>query len=316
MNKQLLSTVLFLAVSIAAFSAEGADLAFTNEGEGLFAFDTGVVKGTLRADGKSQGIFTLVDCRTGLDLAYGGNNPGILSYYRVFETNKRYKGSARNWPHDAEILPDGALRVEWPSNADRPFMLSATYRWSAANTLDLETAVTPDKTMKDFEVFLSSYFRKGFRGSVYAQNPRHADRPDTFVPTDGNPLNIGTYLAFPRDLRAAQLIYDGRWEIGQSPVQMSVSQFHAAPIAMRTNEENDITFLQMARPEDCFAIEMAYNLDPPDGVANHYSMYFSFFGGDVPKGKTVRAQSRVVIGRGIDQEEALALYKAFLEVRR
>ncbi len=316
MKKRLISNVLFLAVTIAALSAEGAELAFTKESEGLFAFDTGVVKGKLRADGKSQGIFTLVDRETGLDLAYGGNNPGILSYYRVFETNKRYEGTARGWPLVAECLADGALRLEWPSRAERPFTLSATYRWSAANTLDLETAVTPKKRLKDFEVFLSSYFQKGFRGSVYAQNPRHVDRSDAFLPTDGNPLNVGTYLAFPRDLAATQLIYDGRWELGQSPVQMSVSQYHAAPLAMRTNAAHGLGFLQMARPDDCFAIEMAYNSDPPDGVSNHYSMYFSLFGGDIPKGKTVRTHSRVVIGRGIDQEKALALYKAFLEVRR
>jgi hypothetical protein len=37
----------------------------------------------------------------------------------------------------------------------------------------------------------------------------------------------------------------------------------AAPMAMRRDEKGDLTALFLSRPEDCFAIEMPYNMTPP-----------------------------------------------------
>ena len=102
---------------------------------------------------------------------------------------------------------------------------------------------------------------------------------------------IGTYLAYPRDLRAARMIYDGRWEQGHSPVQWSVTRFLAAPLSLMRDAKRDVTFVLMARPEDCFAVAMPYNKEPPDGVAGHRSMYFSLFGGDLKAGQPARART-------------------------
>jgi hypothetical protein len=159
--------ILVLLFAVIPSTATSADLAFKSEGNGVFSFDTGVVSGKLRADAQMQGIESLVETKTGVDLAYGQGLPGIFSHYRVFSTNNRYEGAARSWPKEAKVIANGDVQIHWPSRGDHPFEMSAAYHWAAPNVLDLETTVKPGVDMNDFEVFLSSYFGKGFRSYVY-----------------------------------------------------------------------------------------------------------------------------------------------------
>ena len=308
--------ILFLAFMAIPLMAESADLSFRDDGNGFFSFDTGEVKGKLRADNESQGIPTLVDIETGTELAYGQGNPGILSYYRIFSANKRWGDSARGWPKSSKLLPDGAVRIEWPSHNDHPFEMTAIYRWRSPNTLDLETIVKPDRDMQKFEVFLSSYFRNAFKSLVYVKRTLHAPGAPFFLSADVNDLVVGTYLAFPRDRRAAQIIYDGRWEYEPHPVHFSVAKFLAYPLCMKQDARNGITILTMSRPEDCFAIETPYNMDPPDGIAGHYSLYLSLFGKDIKAMQTVRAHTRLIIGRDISQQDGINLYHQFIKEKK
>ncbi len=294
------------------------DLTFKATGEGWFAFDTGVVRGKLRADAKSQGIPTFADVKTGRELAYGGGNPGILSFYRLFSSGKRWgdmkRGDTfRGWPKTAKRLDDGSVQVHWPGKDDHPVETTATFRWSRPDTLDLVTAVKPQIDLPEFEIFLSSYFNRDFQNQVYVKAPRFEAGKPYFLAPVCNPLVIGTYLAYPRDLHAARMIYDGRWEQGHSPVQWSVTRFLVAPLGLMHDAKNDITFVLMARPDECFAVLMPYNKTPPDGVAGHRSMYFSLFGGDLKAGKVARARSRLVVGRGITEARAVELYETFLK---
>jgi hypothetical protein len=71
----------------------------------------------------------------------------------------------------------------------------------------------------------------------------------------------------------------------------------------------------MASPDDCFALATPYNQDPPDGVANHRSLYLSLFGGDVTKGETVRAQSRLQILASPTDEAIEKCYETYLRDR-
>ena len=311
MYLRLFIVAAFLAAATAA--AEVTDLAFKPVGNGLFGFDTGIVKGQLRADHASQGFHTFVDAKTGVDLAYGHDNPGILSYYRLLSTGERWGEEFRSWPKSAELLADGAVRILWPPRDDHPVEMVATYRWGSPDTLDLETTLRPEADMARVEVFLSSYFNTNFRSRVYVHAPRHAPGKPHFLALDANPLIIGTYLAFPRDLGAAQMIYDGRWERGRNPVQFSVTRFFAAPLAMKHDSKSDITFVLMARPEDCFAVEAPYDKEPPDGVSGHCSLYFSLFGLDLKAGQTARARTRLVVGRSITEQRALEFYEKFIE---
>ena len=309
----LIAAVLVVGTAV----ADAADLAFKPVRNppygGLFAFDTGVVKGELRADDASQGFHRFVDVKSGTALAYGHDNPGILSYYRLLSAGERWGEDFRAWPKSAKILPDGAVQIHWLPRDDHPVELTATYRWRLPDTLDLETIIRPEPDVARVEVFLSSYFDKDFRSRVYVQAPRHAPGKPHFMPLDANPMIVGTYLAFPRDLRAAQLVYDGRWERGRHPVQFSVTRFLAAPLALKRNIKNGVTVVVMARPEDCFAIEAPYDKEPPDGVAGHCSLYLSLFGQDLKAGQTARAHTRLVVGQDIAEQGALDLYQKFLE---
>jgi len=308
--------IIFLFFVATSSLGESADLAFKVAGKGLFSFDTGAVRGRLRADNQSQGISTLVENETGMELAYGQNNPGILSYYRVFSTNKRWGDSARGWPKSSNLLPDGAVEIHWPSQEDRPFEMTAIYRWRSPNILDLETTVKAEKDLEKFEVFLSSYCKKNFKSLVYVRRTIHSPGAPFFLSADVNDLVLGTYLAFPRDRKAAQMIYDGRWDYEPHPVHFSVTKFFAYPLCMKRDARSDITILLMSRPEDCFAIETPYNMDPPDGIAGHYSLYMSLFGEDIKAGQTVRAHTRLVVGRAITEQDAVGLYSDFISEKK
>ena len=312
-------SVIVILVSLAA-PAWAADpgLAFKPAEAGWFSFDTGVVRGKLRADGKSQGIPTFVDVKTGVELAYGGSNPGILSYYRLFSSHKRWgdmkKGDTfRGWEQIAKCQADGSVEIRWPPADDHPIDATATYRWSSPDTIDLETVVTPRIDLPEFEIFLSNYFNKSFANLVYVRAPRFQAGEPYFLSPVCNPLVAGTYLAYPRDLNAARMIYDGRWEQGHSPVQWSITRFLAAPLAVMHDAKSDVTFVLMARPDECFAVLMPYNKTPPDGVAGHRSMYFSLFGGDLKAGKPARARFRLIVGRDITQADAVKRYETFLD---
>ncbi|MEW6235766.1 MAG: hypothetical protein AB1656_10305 [Candidatus Omnitrophota bacterium] len=303
----ILSFILF------PLAAGASDLAFHAVDNGFFEFDTGALKGKLRADASSQGVVSIVDASSGVELAYGGDNPGIFSLYRVLSTNKRWGEDARARQKLAKPLDDGRAHIYWPPDENNPYEMSAIYGWKAPEALDLEILCKPHQDMKNFEIFLSSYFAKDFQSWIYAKAPRHAPGVPAFLAADGNPLVLGTYLAFPRDLAAAQLFCDGRWELGSNPVQWSLTRYLEAPIGMRKNANTGLTAVMMAKPEDCFALETPYNLNPPDGVAGHNSLYMSFIGKDVAANDTVSVRARLVIGPNISDQAALELYQRFVK---
>ena len=308
--RKIIPLVLFISVTALNGSA---DLSFQSAEAGTYGFDTGIVKGKMIAEGASQGIVALTDDSSGQDIAYGKPNPGIFSYYRIFSTNKRYGDAVRDWPRTATVLPDGALRIHWPAQPEHPLEITAVYRWKSGDTLDLETEVKPQQTMPKFEVFLSSYFSKNFRGRIYAKPGSHAPGKPAFLDVDVNLLVRGTYLAFPRDLRAAQIIYDGRWDYEPNPVQFSLTQQLEAPLCMRQDNQSGISVVMMSRPQDCFAIATPYNMEPPDGVAGHNSLYFSLFGYDLQAGQTAKAFTRMVVMKNGADDTAVERYRQFIE---
>ncbi len=306
------------AVFVVNAGAAGLDnLAFKPAAEeGFYQFDTGFLRGKIRLNGKSQGITELVHSETGVAVAHGGGLPGLLSYYRIFSTDARYGHAARDWPTVSQIRADGALEVRWAPATDHPLELTAIYRWSRPDTLDLETIIKPQKDMPRFEVFLSSYFMANFRARVYVKPNFFARGEPGFLAADVNPMVEGSYLMFPRDREAMLRIFDRRWEFPPDPVQWSVTRWLAAPLAMRRDETSGVVALLMTPPEDSFAIATPYNKTPPDGVAGHQSLYLSLFGQDVPAGQSARARTRLVVGRNLSDQQAVEHYKRYLEERR
>jgi formylglycine-generating enzyme required for sulfatase activity len=273
-------------------------LAFAPDGEGGYIFDTGILRGRIHADGTSFGLSQLTHIPSGAHLDRGA---GILSYYRIFSADKRYGNAAFEWPSKAAVLPDGALQITWPSSAERPFEMTATYRWHNAATLDVETAVTAVETLEDFEVFLASYFDPAFASPyMYVK----ADDTDRFLLAE---QTRGDWQMFPRDDAAAKLIRDGRWKIEPNPVDWAETVHMAAPLCFRRRNTGDVTVALMAPPGDCFATSTPYEGE------GHFSLYLSLIGRDIPAGTTEEARSRFTVTAEAPDQQILTLYEAYMK---
>ncbi len=299
--------ILFLAPA-RWLPAASPDLAFKPAGKGLYQFDTGTLRGRLKVDGKYQGVYPLVDSATGTNLVHP---PGVFSLYRVFSGKVRFGNAARDWPTEPRLLPDGAVQVRWPAAEDHPVEIVAVYRWTDAEVLDLELAVTPRRHMPKFELFLSSYFGKGFRGAVYLKPEGGSQEQPRFVPIDKTPGAAGRYVMFPRDDRAVEWIEDGRWQAGANPVDWDIERAFAAPLALRRDAALGITCALMSRRADCFAVASPWNPATPT-AGGYRSLYLSLFGYDVKADQTARACCRLVIARGLSDQQVLGRYEAFV----
>lgn len=303
--------LLVVVLAAAPSMAENNKLAFREAGDGLFTFDTGPLRGTLKLDDRWQGISSMVHTPTGEELI---RSAGIFSYYRVFSAAERFGNGARDWPTEERLLPDGAVEVVWPPAEAHPVKITAEYRFVAPDTLDLTTTATPTRDMKDFEIFLSNYFGKYFRARVFARPSGTPSAEPRFIAADRTPESRGGYVMYPRNDEAVAMIRDGRWKIPPSPVDWWIADRLAAPLAMRRDTEHGITALFMCPPEDCFAISAAFN--PPTPEAGGYrSLYLSFFGQDLKAGSTVTAHTRLVIKQELSDGQALDLYEEYLKGR-
>jgi hypothetical protein len=280
-----------------------ARLMFTVNGK-EFPFDTGLLRGTLRPQGRSLGLAPVVDSASGATISGG---LGLLSHYRLLDAGARYGGGAWDWPSGARLLPDGSALVSWSADAGHPFDMKALYRWKAPNVLDLATSVTPNKDLERFEVFLASYFHGFTESLVYVQAcAETGGRPGLLPAKRAN----GDWQMFPRNEAALKTIRDGRWTRPPNPVEWKIMPRLAGPLAVRRDADTGLTALVMAPPEDCFAVATPY------GEEGHRSLYLSLLGRDVKAGQTATARSRLVVGRNISSEQAMAIYQAYLKEAR
>ncbi len=289
-----------LALGVAASAAEPARLAFVAEGK-EFRFDTGLLRGCLRPQGKSLGLAPVVDCASGTTLsgAYG-----LVSHYRLLDAEARYGGGAWDWPSTARLLDDGAVEAAWTADQGHPFDMKAVYRWAAPGTLDVVTSVAPKKDLSRLEVFLASYFA-GFPGSlVYVKACPETEGKPAFLEAK---KAFAVWQMFPRDADAVKLIQDGRWKRPPSPVDWKIMPTLAGPLAMRRNAKLGLTALVMAPPDDCFAVATPYSEE------GHGSLYLSLFGRDIKAGETATARARLVLARDLSDAAAIALCQAYLK---
>ncbi|HCO92704.1 MAG TPA: hypothetical protein DIU00_01930 [Phycisphaerales bacterium] len=277
-------------------------LAFTENEDGGYEFDTGILRGGLRRAGKGLGLTSAVHLPTGTTLngAYG-----ILSYYRVFTTNKRYGTAAWSWPDTSKLLPNGAVQVTWPEADDRPFEMVALYRFHDDSTLDVETIVKAGEDLSKFEVFLASYFHESFPlTKVFVTPDPKIVGKRTFLTAK---KSFGNWQMFPRDYDVMPIIRDGRWQKQPNPVDWKIMPPMAKPIALRRGSKEAPTAILMAPSDDCFAISTPYEGE------GHYSTYFSLFGCDIKAGQTARARLRLVVIEVVSNREILNLYEKYMK---
>ncbi|MGQ9504019.1 MAG: hypothetical protein ACUVQG_14790 [Thermogutta sp.] len=278
---------------------EGSNLAFRKD-QNSFAFDTGLVCGLLRRQGRPLGIGPLYCKGYAPDLS---QPYGICSHYRLLDAEARYGVAAWEWPGTAELLPDGGVKASWVRDGDHPFDLQAIYRWQTADTLDVLTTVTAAKRLQRFEVFLASYFQ-GFADSfVYvAACPATGGVPGFFKAEEKN----GIWQMFPRDETAIQTIRDGRWLRPPHPVEWAIMPTLAYPLAMRRDADTGLVAVIMSRPSDCFAVATPYSGE------GHRSIYLSLFGQDLEPERPVTVHARFVIGHALTDQMIVDRYHSFL----
>lgn len=296
------------ALSLIGGSAASSDeepaaetLRFVRGKDGSFTFDTGVLKGVLRQASKSIGLVPVMYTPDGSAITTG---QGLFNHYRVFTHGKRYGYGARRWPSTAELHTDGNVEVRWPVTPDRPFELRATYRWAAPNAVDLLTVVRAEMKLEAFEVFLASYFDPAFTDSrVWASRDPRGELKAGFVSAD---RDLGEWLAFPRDERAAEVIGDGRWALEPHPLEWTLMPSFAQPLAIRRNPDSRITVIVMSERDNCFGVLTPY------GEEAHISNYMSLFGRDIEPGEIASARSRMVVLPAPTEAEILGVADAFL----
>jgi len=286
----------------AAFGGEASPkITMAPDGKGGYTFDTGVLRGTLCPNGKLQGLTSTTYIPSGTKL---DRSMGILSYYRVFTTGKRYGTGAWEWPGTATLVSDATVRVTSPAMADRPLDFSADYRWKDPRTLDVETTVTARADLSKFESFLASYFDEAFPSPcVYVgEDPGEQDKPGFLLAKK----SYGDWQMFPRDTQVVPIIQDGRWKIEPNPVNWAIMPRLKAPVCLRRGAAGGLAVILMAPPEDCFAIAT-----PCEGEA-HYSLYLSLFGRDIKAGETAKAHARFIIASASSDAQVIALYQRYI----
>jgi len=271
------------------------DLAFHQGEGGAYVFNTGVLRGVLRREGKSLGLSSLTHLQTGATL---DRSNGLFSHYRVFTTGARYGGGAWDWPSEATLRTNGAVEVRWPAADGRPFELTAQYRWSSPESLDLSTSVRAKSNLPGFESFLASYFDPSFTNVLVCAGA--PDRP--FIPAR---KAEGDWQMFPRDEAVIPLIQDGRWKLEPNPVNWSLRPKLMYPLALRRAPGSGLTVLLMGATTDCFAIAT------PHEAEGHYSVYLSLFGRDLKPGETATAVTRLTVLSQDGEASALERYRAF-----
>ncbi len=271
-----------------------------NDGGG-YTFDTGVLRGALRQDGRPRGLSSVVHVPTGTRL---DRSLGICSHYRVFTTNHRYGTAAWDWPGTSKLLADGAVQTTWPEAADRPFEMTAIYRWKDPQTLDVETTVTARKDLRKFESFLASYFDEAFASPyVYVnKNPEAENKPGLLLAR----RFYGNWHMYPKDAEVVHILHDGRWQIEPNPVEWTIMPPLAAPVCLRRNAGKDLSVILMSPPQDCFAIAT-----PHEGES-HYSLYLSLFGRNLKANETAIVRTRLLVTTNASDDQVVAFYRQYL----
>ena len=264
---------------------------FTSTGN-EYHFDTGALRGTLRAEGKSQGLTGLIHVASSVPVT---QFMGCFSHYRLLDSSTRYGIAGWAWSSTATALPDGGVEVQWAADTEHPFTMRAVYRWASSNALDVTTTVVAAKELRGFEVFLASYFN-GFP-EVYGYGK------DGFVKVT---KPMGDWLAFPRNDAAVALIKDGRWQRPPNPVTFKPVVPYAGALGLRRDPKTGLVALVMAPPSDCFAVMMPY------GEEGHRSLYLSLFGHDFKSGEQAIARARLVIEKNLSDTQAVRLYNEYL----
>ena len=291
---------------------------------GVWSFETDAMKGELSANAETHqhGVTSLTQKSTGRQVVR--EKLFCLHLYRVLARNQWFS-QCRDLAHTVELAGD-ELVVRWPltKKADEPAFApgveaEARYKVVAANAIEL--AVTLKNTARwhrDFELFTSNYFDASMNPGLYTITPYRgpiSDKNPAVVtqPLD-NPCSRFCYNGWPRDIFAAQIFTDGRWEYGMhSPVAWALGRWFAYPFGFYSTGDRKTLAVVMARPDDCFGMCTSYHSDDPkDGVAHHNSIYHNLVGCDVGPGWQRTLRQRLTLTDWEADDAPLKAYQEFV----
>jgi hypothetical protein len=107
---------------------------------------------------------------------------------------------------------------------------------------------------------------------------------------------LGDWLMFPRGSDVVPLIQDGRWKLEPHPVDWVIMPALEKPVGVRRHPQSGVTAMLGAPVQDCFAVAM------PHQTENHYSVYLSLFGRDLPAGEVASAKAWLAVAEATESE--------------
>lgn len=274
-----------------------------------YLFETDLVQGSYLTEGEYQGMRELVHRPTGMQAAAGETLPGLLAPYRVFGNGLRYD-DVRDRPALPEIVDD-RLRIRYAADEKNPFDLDSEYQWTG-DVLDVTYRLLPHVELRRFELNVSSYLSAGFRAHVSRQSNEWGEDDSRFAAVDVNAMT-DVYAMFPRDESAMATIFDGRWDLPPYPVRWTVPAWLDRPLAYRRHAASGLTVLAMGDPEETHSIGISVNDPPedPDPERGYQSIYFYFFGRDLPAGEPAAVRLRWIVRENLTEEAILEHWEAF-----
>lgn len=276
---------------------------------GQCVFETDVIRGTVVADGRRFSVADLVWKPSEFKVDRGM----ALAPYRLL-ARSAWMGEVREMAHTVAPTDDGIVVTFQPTAAHHA-RLQVTVSFLDPDSIDCTVDITSHAYYPDYELMISAYFAEGLRPGAYiGPGVRGVTTEAEQVAPVESPIYRDMYVAFPRDERAANLLNDGRWQRGRHFTRFTTARYYGLPVGVYAHEDSGLNVLLMGRPEDVFAVSMAYHSDNPlDNVGQHRSLYLSLFGRDIHPGQRIRMTYRMQLGEfGNQPEQHVRQYERFL----
>lgn len=248
------------------------------------------------------------------DVGQKRRHQGHLNLYRVYAGSRTF-GALRDDLAELERLDDGA-RLTWPASDSRPVHISATWRLTGLNQIDLTVEATPAKDLENFEILPASYCPVEMTKLIYVKG-------------DGGPKALK--MSPPSDLEeAATYPFFPLTEEDRSPQQDSgrISSEWKWPTTVREElaglpvvvaHDRTTEILLLGDPESVSAVCATPRRETGqpeqwNSVEKHSALYLSLFCRDVKAGETLSARVRWIAQDRADKPEQShrQLYGEFL----
>ncbi len=285
----------------------------TPDKETGFSFETSQLKGSIQPEGSYHGVNHFALKKAGRDVI--DPRYSALNLFKLMAQNQ-YMGEPRKMERTVKVMPD-ALEITWLPTEQHKAKVVARYEVSGPASVDVTVTVHCEGTYPAYEIFMPSYFDNTLRPHLYLKQARSPQKPPDLVVPMMNDVYRGTLLVFPRDIHAARVAIDGRWdrnEFKAAVVPVTPVRHYAHCLAFLADAEKTFAVVVMAHPKDCYGISARYFANKPEDRLTSYSAVdFCMFGENMLPGKIRTTRLRLAL-TPLDESmsQPLKLYQEFL----